>query len=147
MFIYLFLHFSMCMLHQFAILFTVMWLCNFEAVGAGEVYSKRSWFLGGRGGCLEASKTCFSWKARRARRQSRNFITMLPRPYRDSRQDMENIIMLLYFTLKLTRVLIQNTFWEGYCSTVQYSFNRNYETNAFQLQKKCMVSLTNFLYC
>ena len=40
------------------------------------------------GGCLEASKTGFCWKARRARRQSCIFRTILPRPYRDSRQDM-----------------------------------------------------------
>ena len=50
MFIYLYLHFSKCMLHQFAILFTVMWLCNFEAVAAGEDWSKSSCFLGGGGG-------------------------------------------------------------------------------------------------
>ena len=42
LFIYLFLHFSMFMLHQFAILFTVKLLCNFEGVGAGEDSSKNS---------------------------------------------------------------------------------------------------------
>ena len=69
LFIYLYLHFSKCMLHQFAILFTVMWLCNFEAVAAGEDWSKSSCFLGGGGGgCLEASKKGFSWKAQRTGR-------------------------------------------------------------------------------
>ena len=69
----------MCMLHKFAILFTVIWLFNFEAVGADENCSKSSWILGGgRGGLSGSRQNQFqleSLKSKEAVSYLQNYVT------------------------------------------------------------------------
>ena len=64
LFIYLFLHFSMCRLGFFAIFFTEMCTATLQQWELEPTAPKAAvfWARAG-GGCLEASKIGFSWKA------------------------------------------------------------------------------------
>ena len=64
LFIYLFLHFSMCRLGFFAIFFTEMCTATLQQWELEPTAPKAAIFWAGGGGiCLEAGKTDFSWKA------------------------------------------------------------------------------------